>query len=134
MGMMVAMDKFNISDRFIRYGVLFVLFAFIYRLLRYAGYVNSTDLYTFLILVFGLPSLCYWLSVLAQSFNKYRFSRPFLYCGSRSLELFVAHVFVFFCVKQFAVPGIVGFLLGVSLSLIIAEGLYQSKLKIIALF
>lgn len=133
LGMMVALRKPNMNDKYIRHGIIFVFSAAVFRLLRHIGLINCTDLFTFLILVFGLPSLCYWLSILARLLDKHRLSKPFIYCGSRSLELYIVHEFLFFGVKQMVLPEIVGFLLGFSLSLIIAEFLYQSKLKVIAL-
>lgn len=133
LGMLVALSRLKWSDIYIKYGISFVIFAAVFRLFRFSGQINCTDLYTFLILVFGIPSLCYWLSILARLLDKHRLTKPFIYCGSRSLELYIVHEFLFFGVKQMVLPEIVGFLLGFSLSLIIAEFLYQSKLKVIAL-
>lgn len=131
LGMLVALRKPNMNDKYIRHGIIFVFSAAVFRLLRHIGLINCTDLFTFLILVFGLPSFCYWLSVIARLFKKFQLSRPLIYCGSRSLELYIVHEFLYFGVKQAGFPEIVGFLLGISLTLIVAEVLYQLKLRII---
>lgn len=134
LGMMVALSRPNLNDKYIRYGIIFVIFAAVFRLLRHIGLINCTDLFTFLILVFGLPSLCYWLSIVNHFFNNGIASKCFNYCGVRSLELYIVHGFVYFGVKQLLIPDMLGFLIGFSLSIVIAEILYQTKLKVIKLF
>lgn len=134
LGMMIALSRPNLNDKYIRYGIIFVIFAAVFRLLRHIGLINCTDLFTFLILVFGLPSLCYWLSVVNRFLNNGILSQFFNYCGVRSLELYIVHGFVFWSIKQLQLPDVLGFLLGFSLSIIIAEVLYQTKLKVNKLF
>lgn len=134
MGMLVASGNLKMSDKYIKFGVLFVFLAAVFRFFRYSGQINCTDLYTFLILVFGLPSLCYWLTQINQLFIKCQLSSFFNYMGTRSLELYIVHGFVYWCIKQLVLPNFFGFLIGIFLSIIIAEALYQSKLIVNKLF
>ena len=125
-GMLIADNKLNMSAGYLKYGLIFVLLAALYRLSRVFGCNDATDLYTFLILCLGIPSLCYWLGQLYLIAENTNISRIFIYIGQRSLELYIVHEFIYFLIKYFEIPNFIGFLSAVFVSFIVAELLFRT--------
>lgn len=126
-GMLIADNRLKLSTGYLKFGFIFVILAVLYRLSRALGYNDATELYTFLILCIGIPSLCFWLAKLHLILENTNISRIVTYIGQRSLELYIVHEFIYSLFKHLGIPNFMGFISAVFVSIIVAELLYRAK-------
>ena len=118
-GMLIASQKINLSKNFLRVGILFVITAIAYRALAFFKILPVIELYNFIILAFGIPSLCYYLSLIRPLFQKIKIDGAISFMGKHSLEIYLWHGFVYKCVSNW-LDEYQALVVGVTISILVA--------------